>query len=187
MMNSEEESTIHQTKSQIFFRFLQFGLLAWGGPVAQIAMLRQSLVGWMSDAQFLDGIALSGILPAPLIIFSTFVGYFGGGWIGAILMTVGVLLPAFLFTILGHSFLEKIIAKPSLHRFLDGVTAGVIGLIATTAIQLFITTINSIFSLILFGIAIFFLDKFKSKLIPAFVIVGLGLVSLVYHLLIDKI
>ena len=176
------------TLPEVFAVGLKAGLLTFGGAYTAIPFIHEDAVeryGWMSNGQFLDGIALSGILPAPLIIFSTFVGYFGGGWIGALLMTAGVFLPAFLFTILGHTFLEKIIEKPSLHRFLDGVTAGVIGLIAMTAIQLFITTITSVFSLILFGVAIFFLYKFKSKLIPAFVIVGMGLVSLAYHVLVE--
>lgn len=48
----------------------------------------------MSNTQFLDGIALSGLLPALLIIFSTFVRYPGGGQWGAVMMTVGIFLPA---------------------------------------------------------------------------------------------
>jgi hypothetical protein len=80
--------------------------------------------GWMSNAQFLDGIALGGILPAPLIIFSTFVGYFGGGWGGAILITFG--FSAAFYLLYWAHVMEKIISNPSLHRFLDGVTAGVI-------------------------------------------------------------
>jgi chromate transporter len=76
-------------------------------------------------------------------------------------MTFGIFLPAFLFTLLGHTVMEKIISNPSLHRFLDGVTAGVIGLIAMTAIQLFMTTITGVFSLVLFAIAVFLLYRFK--------------------------
>ncbi|HKH60285.1 MAG TPA: chromate transporter, partial [Flavitalea sp.] len=131
--------------------------------------------------QFLDGIALSGILPAPLIIFSTFVGYFGGGWLGAILITIGVFLPAFAFTLMGHSVLEKLIANKALHRFLDGVAAGVIGLIAVTAIKLFLTTITGISAIIIFFIALFVLVKFRSKYMILFVIAGAGLLSLLWN------
>ena len=56
----------------------------------------------MTDGEFLDGVALSGILPAPFIIFSTFVGYLGGGPWGAIALTLGIFLPAFGFTLIGH-------------------------------------------------------------------------------------
>lgn len=61
----------------------------------------------MTDAQFLDGLALSGILLAPLIIFSTFVGYFGGGPLSAVAMTVGIFLPAFGFSLLLHDRLGR--------------------------------------------------------------------------------
>src|SRR5215207_10685759 len=77
---------------ELFLSGLKAGLLTFGGAYTVIPFLRDDAVrnGWMTDAQFLDGLALSGILPAPLIIFSTFVGYFGGGPLGAIAMTVGI-------------------------------------------------------------------------------------------------
>ncbi|MFI5220505.1 MAG: chromate transporter, partial [Bacteroidia bacterium] len=128
-------------------------------------------------------IALSGMLPAPLIIFSTFVGYFGGGWPGAVIMTVGIFLPAFGFTLLGHSLVEKIIENKSLHNFLDGVTAAVIGLIAFTAIQLFRITITDVFSISIFIIALVVLYRIKTKFTIAFVILGSGLAGLLYQYL----
>ena len=60
------------------------------------------------DEQFLDGLALSGILPAPLVIFATFVGYLGGGSAGALAVTAGVFLPAFAFTLIGHRWVERL-------------------------------------------------------------------------------
>lgn len=173
----------------VFTTGLKGGLLTFGGAYTAIPFLREDAVvrhGWMSDGQFLDGIALGGILPAPLIIFSTFDGYFGGGWWGAILMTIGIFLPAFLFTLIGHGLMEKIISNPSLHNFLDGVTAGVIGLIAMTAIQLFITTISSIFSLALCAIVIFALYRFRSKWAPAYVILAGGMASFIYLVFINS-
>ncbi len=58
----------------------------------------------MSDAEFLDGLALSGMLPAPLVIFSTFVGWVSGGPAGALAMTAGMFLPAFGFSLLSRPF-----------------------------------------------------------------------------------
>ena len=117
---------------------LKAGLLTFGGAYTVIPFLRDDAVGhgWMSDAHFLDGLALSGILPAPLIIFSTFVGYFGGGPPGALAMTVGIFLPAFCFTLFFHDQLERIVDHGALHSFLEGVSAGVVGLIAATTLEL---------------------------------------------------
>ena len=89
----------------IFFEGLKAGLLTFGGAYTVIPFLQQSAVEnhhWLTDSQFLDGLAIGGALPAPLIIFSTFVGYLAGGLAGAILMTVGIFLPAFLFPIFFH-------------------------------------------------------------------------------------
>jgi len=75
----------------LFGSGLRAGLLTFGGAYTAIPFLRNDAVErgrWMSERDFLDGVALSGILPAPLIIFSTFVGYFGGGPVGALAMTL---------------------------------------------------------------------------------------------------
>jgi chromate transporter len=117
---------------------LKAGLLTFGGAYTAIPFLRGDAVGsgWLTDAQFLDGLALSGILPAPLIIFSTFVGYVAGGPLGAFAMTVGVFLPAFSFSLLFGDRLEAVVENRALHRLLEGVAAAVVGLIAVTAIEL---------------------------------------------------
>ena len=124
---------------QLFGYGLRTGLLTFGGAYTAIPLLQHDAVEvgqWMTDAQFVDGLALSGILPAPLIIFATFVGYLGGGPGGAIALTSGVFLPAFLFTILGHGFFERVIGNAAVQVVLDGVTAAVVGLIVVTSAQL---------------------------------------------------
>jgi chromate transporter len=136
---------------------LRAGLLTFGGAYTAIPFLQNDAVvvgGWMTNQQFLDGIALSGILPAPLIIFSTFVGYFGGGPLGAIAMTLGVFFPAFAFTLVGHEYLERLISNPAIHTFLDGVTAGVVGLIAAVTIDLLRAGVTSLPAALIFGVAL---------------------------------
>jgi len=170
----------HKSPIEIFLTGLKAGLLTFGGAYTAIPFIQQDAVvqyGWMSNQQFLDGIALSGILPAPLIIFSTFVGFFGGGWLGAIIITIAIFLPAFCFTLVGHNLMENIIQNKSLHNFLDGITAGVVGLIAFTAIQLFRTTMTDLFTVISFIILLLILHRFKTKFTPAFVIIGSGFIS----------
>ena len=71
--------------AEIFFEGLKAGLLTFGGAFTVIPFLQESAVdgqGWLTEGQFVDGLALGGILPAPLIIFSTFVGYLAGGLAG---------------------------------------------------------------------------------------------------------
>jgi chromate transporter len=123
----------------LLYSGLKSGLLTFGGAYTAIPFLQEDAVvdgAWMSNDQFLDGLALSGILPAPLIIFGTFVGFLGGGWLGALALTAGIFLPAFGFTLIAHDALERITQSERLRHFLAGTTAGVVGLIAATTVQL---------------------------------------------------
>ena len=171
----------------LFVYGLRSGLLTFGGAYTAIPFLQHDAVvtgGWMTNQQFLDGLALSSILPAPLIIFSTFVGYLGGGPIGAILLTAGIFLPAFSFTLIGHNFFEeKFIQNKAAHAFLDGVAAGVVGLIAITTIGLFREAVTDLPSLGIFIAALFALYRWKTKAVIPFVMLGAGAVGLLFYLL----
>ena len=161
----------------LFFSGLRAGLLTFGGAYTSIPFIQHDAVtvgGWMTNAQFLDGLALSGLLPAPLIIFSTFVGYLGGGPLGATVLTVGVFAPAFLFTIVGHDYLEKLVENRSAHAFLDGVTAGVVGLISATALGILSETVIGLNAWIIFSLALIVLFVSKSKWTVAAVVIAAG-------------
>ena len=144
------------TPTQLFLSGLKAGLLTFGGAYTVIPFVRGDAVGrgWMTDAQFLDGVALSGILPAPLIIFSTFVGYCAGGPIGSLAMTAGIFLPAFAFSLLFYDRLEQVVENERLRGFLEGVAAGVVGFIVATTIELATVLAGRVPSLPV-GVAIF--------------------------------
>jgi putative chromate ion transporter len=130
--------------------------LTFGGAYTAIPFIQAEVTvraTWMTQTQFLDGLALSSILPAPLVIFSTFVGYYGGSQLnagiggefgGGILTTIGMFLPAFSFTLIGHEFFEQMVHNKVASAFLDGVTGAVIGLVAVTAFDLTRSSILSV-------------------------------------------
>lgn len=168
------------TPLQLLVSGLKAGLLTFGGAYTAIPFIQHDAVevgGWLTNAQFLDGLALSGILPAPLIIFSTFVGYVAGGLVGAVAMTVGVFLPAFSFTLIGHQYMERLIHNPAVHSFLDGVTAGVVGLIAATTIELFLQQITTWQAALIFAVALAVLYLWKAKIAVAVIVLGAGLLG----------
>lgn len=127
----------------LFIAGLKGGLLTFGGAYTAIPYVRDDTVGrgWLSDGPFLDGVALAGILPAPLVIFATFAGYLAGGVTGALAITAGMFLPAFGFSLILFERLERIVAHPALHRMLTGVAAAVVGVIAATLIDLGLSTL----------------------------------------------
>lgn len=122
----------------LFVAGLKGGLLTFGGAYTAIPYVRADTVGrgWLSDAQFLDGVAFANVIPAPLVIFATFAGYIAGGPAGAVAITAGVFLPAFAFSLIFYERLEALVDNPRLHRFLDGVAAAAVGIIAATLVQL---------------------------------------------------
>lgn len=93
-------ATTPVTLSALFIAGLKGGLLTFGGAYTAIPYVRADTVGrgWISDSTFLDGVALAGVLPAPLVIFATFAGYVAGGSAGALAITAGMFLPAFAFS-----------------------------------------------------------------------------------------
>jgi chromate transporter len=165
----------------LFLSGLKAGLLTFGGAYTVISFLQRDAVSvgvWMTNSQFLDGLALSGVLPAPLIIFSTFVGYLGGGPLGALALTVGIFLPAFSFTLIGHDIFERLIQHRPLHAFLDGVTAGVVGLITATALGLFLVAVTDVPRLLIFAAALFLLFRWRDRLAILWIVLGAGAVGL---------
>ena len=137
-MTPQTQNVASVTTLALFIAGLKGGLLTFGGAYTAIPYVRQDTVakGWISDATFLDGVALAGILPAPLVIFATFTGYIAGGWLGALAITAGMFLPAFAFSIIFYERLEAVVENPALHRFLGGVASAVVGVIVATLVQL---------------------------------------------------
>ncbi len=166
--------------AQIFWEGLKAGLLTFGGAFTVIPFLQQSSVEvhhWLTDSQFVDGLAMSGVLPAPLIIFSTFVGYVAGGLTGALVMTLGIFLPAFVFPIFFHRQLVAVAHNVRLHPFLLGVAAGVIGLIASVTVQIVGTSVVDLPTALLAIGAFMALNRWHGKLTVVYVVLGCGLIG----------
>ena len=159
---------------------LEAGLLTFGGAYTAVPLLQESAVdqhGWLTQEEFLDGIALGGVLPAPMVIFATFVGYQAGGLDGSLLMTVGVFLPAFVFPIFFHRQLVTVADNPHIRPFLLGVAAGVIGLIAAVTVEIVDHSVVDVPSGLLAVAAFAALYRFQAKLAVLFVVLGCGVVG----------
>src|SRR5215208_2640272 len=161
----------------IFLEGLKAGLLTFGGAYTVIPFLRQGAVvdhHWLTNSQFVDGLAMSGILPAPLIIFSTFVGYIAGGLTGALVMTFGIFLPAFVFPIFLHRWLVAIADNPRVRPFLLGVAAGVIGLIAAVTVDILDASVVDVPTGLLAVGSFVVLNRSHGKLTVLYVVLGCG-------------
>lgn len=106
--------------AHLFLLGLVAGTLSFGGAYTAIPFVQVEAVlmgAWLPQSVFIDAIAIGDILPAPLVIFATFVGFqgaflnglIGHAFAGAIVTTLGMFFPCFLFTIAGHDLLEKLV------------------------------------------------------------------------------
>jgi chromate transporter len=170
---------------EVFSEGLKAGLLTFGGAYTVIPFLQDSAVDghhWLSNAEFVDGIALGGVLPAPAIIFSTFVGYLAGGLGGGLAMTLGIFLPAFVFPIFFHRYLVALAENPRIRPFLLGVAAGVIGLIAAVAVEILDTSVVDLPTAILAVGAFLALNRWHAKLTVLYVVTGCGVLGALWEL-----
>ena len=168
--------------AEIFWEGLKAGLVTFGGAYTVIPYLHGAAVDgqhWLTDGQFVDGLAMSGVLPAPLIIFSTFVGYLAGGLGGGLAMTVGIFLPAFVFPIFCHRWLVAVAENPRIRPFLLGVAAGVIGLIAAVTVEILDTSVVDVPTALLAVAAFLALTRWHAKLTVVAVVVACGLAGAV--------
>jgi chromate transporter len=170
---------------EIFFEGLKAGLLTFGGAYTVVPFLHSSAVEghhWLTNEQFVDGLAIGGILPAPLIIFSTFVGYLTGGLVGALVITFSIFLPAFVFPIFLHRQLVALAENPRLHQLLLGVAAGVVGLIAAVTVEIVKTSVVDVYTAALAIGAFLALNRWHGKLVVLYVVLGCGaLGALIQH------
>ncbi len=172
----------------LFIEGLKAGLLSFGGAYTAIPFLQSSMVGHyptITQQVFLDSIAFGSAIPAPLIIFGTFLGFAADGFTGALLMTCGIFLPAFAFTLLGHTQLERIIENRALHGALDGISAAVVGMLALTAVSIFQSVITGWQPAVLLTLALGALYLIKGAWVIPLTILVCGLAGIIGSALIQ--
>ena len=119
--------------------FLKAGALLYGSGYVLLAFLRGDLVdrlGWLTDAQLLDAVAIGQVTPGPLFTTATFLGYVLAGFPGAVVATIAIFLPAFIFVALIGPIADRLRDRPLTAALLDGVNAAAIGLMAAVSVQL---------------------------------------------------
>ena len=165
---------------QILLFFIKAGAFVFGSGLAIIPFLQQGVVqqfGWLNDHQFLDAVAVAMITPGPVVITVAFIGFLVAGLGGAIMASIGIFLPVYIFTIVPAPWFKRHRDNPQLKSFVDGATAAATG--AITGAVLVLTT-RAIIDLPTAAIALVSLAVLWRYKIPEPIIVSIaGLVGLV--------
>ena len=149
---------------QLAWLLLKTGLFSFGGAYASIVFLQEGAVEnhhWLTSGQLLDGVAISVATPGPFMLFATFVGYVAAGIPGAIVATICVFLPSFVFVLLGARYVELVRNNRPIQAFLSGVSAAVVGVILVVSIDLAREAIVGIPSIVMAAIAFVSIVAFK--------------------------
>ena len=163
----------------LFLVFLKIGSVLYGSGYVLLAFLRADLVvrlGWLTEKRLIDAIAIGQITPGPLFTSATFIGYLLGGLPGALVATLGIFLPSYVFVAISNPIIPKLRNSPWAGSMLDGVIVASLGLMAAVGWQLGITSIIDLATAILFFASLFLIMKLRVNstwLILLGVIVGL--------------
>lgn len=123
----------------LFLFFLKVGAVLYGSGYVLLAFIRADLVErwhWLTETQLLDAIAVGQVTPGPVFTTATFIGYVLAGTKGAIVSTVGIFLPAFVFVAISGPLVPRIRKSATAGAFLDGVNAAALALMLVVTYQL---------------------------------------------------
>ncbi len=128
---------------QLGLFFLKVGSVLYGSGYVLIAFLQGQLVdefGWLTQQQLLDAVAMGQVTPGPLLTTATFIGYVIGGFPGAIVSTVGITLPSFLFVLILNPWIPRWRSSKWTSAFLDAINVSAVALMAVVTFQLALAT-----------------------------------------------
>lgn len=176
--------TVSLSLSKLFLIFLKVGAILYGSGYVLFAFLETDLVqtGLITRAQLADAIAVGQMTPGPVFSSVTFIGYLLKGWQGALISTVGVFLPSFLFIALLSGFFNKLSSSPYFRNFLNGVIASSVALIAAVGLTLGVDSITD-WRTALVGVVAFSISIAFRRVNSAFLVVGGSLLGYFLYLI----
>ncbi|MDX1415589.1 MAG: chromate efflux transporter [Candidatus Promineifilaceae bacterium] len=164
---------------QLFLVFLKVGAVLYGSGYVLLAFLRNDLVlrlGWLTDQQLVDAIAIGQVTPGPILTTATFIGYVLAGIPGAVVATVGIFLPSFIFVTILNPLVPRMRQSPWTAALLDGVNVAALGLMAGVTLFIGRTAVIDMPTIILAVVTAILLFRFKISTI--WLVLGAGVIGL---------
>jgi chromate transporter len=148
----------------LFLTFLKIGSVLYGSGYVLLAYLRSDFVtrlGWLTERQLMDAIAIGQVTPGPVLTTATFIGFILGGTKGALLATLGIFLPSFVFVAVTNPYIGRLRNSTWAHGLLDGVNAASLSLMAAVTLQLGRSSLIDPLTILIVLVCFVLLVKFK--------------------------
>lgn len=132
---------------QLFFSFLKVGTFAFGGGYAMLSLIGDAVLsyGWMTQEEFLSFLGVETLIPGPIVVnMATYVGYEQAGFPGALLTTIGVVLPSFIIILIVAAFIRNLLRYPPVRVFITSMRPALSGLLSAVAVTMALTVFLSI-------------------------------------------
>ncbi len=129
---------------KLFLSFLMIGAVSFGGGYGMVSLIRETVLsnGWLAEEEFLNFIAVSESTPGPLAVnMATFIGSSQAGFTGALVSTLGVVLPSFVIILVIAALLRNLLKYAGVNAFLSGVRPCVVAMILATALIMGLNTL----------------------------------------------
>jgi len=163
----------------LFLTFLKIGAALYGSGYVILAFLQGDFVDrlhWLTERQLLDAVAIGQFTPGPVFTTATFIGYMVGGWQGALLATLAIFLPSFVYVGAIHPLATRLRRSPITATLLDGLNVAALALMAAVSLQLGLNALIDPLTILL-GVASFaILLRFKPN--SAWLVLGGALLGL---------
>ena len=163
----------------LFLTFLKIGAVLYGSGYVLLAFMHADFVtrlGWLTEQQLLDAIAIGQITPGPVLTTATFVGFILGGMPGALIATLGIFLPSFVFVAISNPLIPKVRNSAWIGGLLDGVNIASLGLMGAVTVDLGRASLINIPTIIIALVSIVLLMRFKIN--STWLIVGGAMIGL---------
>ncbi len=168
----------------LFLTFLKIGAVLYGSGYVLLAFLQGDFVrrlGWLTDKQLLDAVAIGQFTPGPVFTTATFIGYVVGGWQGALLATLAIFLPSFVFVGAIHPLASRLRRWPVTAILLDGLNVAALALMAAVALQLGLNAVVDVVTALLAIAALVILLRVRA-FNSAWLIIGGALIGVAAHM-----
>ena len=127
---------------QLFLTFLKVGTFAFGCGYAMLSLVGDSVLkyGWMTEEELLNFVGVETVIPGPIAVnMATYIGYEQGGFLGALLATIGVVLPSFIIILIVAACIKNLLKYPPVKTFIASMRPALGGLIVSVAVTMALT------------------------------------------------